>query len=128
MMMKKLITTVFCLTMATCGFALGPNEINFNGIKFYKNNEKTQQNVIISEYEPANGSSSSIVLTHVLDKNDPSAIAEGLKQKKLIDKHLNINGKTNKFSNTISLETYKAEIENYEKKVNKKKLFISGYF
>lgn len=37
------------------------------------------------------------------------------KQKKLIDKHLNINGKTNKFSNTISLETYKAEIENLKK-------------
>ena len=84
-MMKKVITTLFCLAFAHTSFALGPNEINFNGTKFYKSNEKSQKNVLVAEYEPANGSSSSIVLTHVLDKNDPSKIASSLKEKKSIE-------------------------------------------
>ncbi|MGD9592584.1 MAG: hypothetical protein AB7V32_08700 [Candidatus Berkiella sp.] len=83
--MKKILTTLFCLGYAVTSFALGPSEIYFNGMKYYKSSEKPQNNVLITEYEPASGSSSSIILTHVLDKNDPTIIAAGLKKKKSIE-------------------------------------------
>ncbi|MBS0288774.1 MAG: hypothetical protein JSS07_01895 [Proteobacteria bacterium] len=83
--MKKILTIFglnFCF--ATC-YALGPNEINFNGITFYKSNEKQQNNAVIAEYTSVGDSQASIILTHVLNKNDPNKIAQDLKTKKSID-------------------------------------------
>lgn len=75
-----------CLTCLSSAHALGPNQLSFNGMKFYKSDERTQNNVRIAEYEAVDGNNAaSIVLTHVLDKNDPSKIATGLKQKKSIE-------------------------------------------
>ncbi len=83
--MKKILLALGCLTALSTSYAMGPNEINFNGTRFYKSNERSQKNVLISEYEPNNDSSATIILTHVLDKNDPSQIAASLKQKKSIE-------------------------------------------
>ncbi len=84
-MKNILISLLLAPFISTC-FAMGPNEIMLNGTKFIKNIEKSKNNTISAEYSPANGNSSeSIIITHVLDKNDPSQIASGLKGKKSIE-------------------------------------------
>ncbi len=84
--MKKIVTTLFCVFGVSTCVALGPSELTFNGIRFHKSDEKRQNNVIVADYEAYGPeSTASITITHVLDKNDPGQIADGLKQKKSIE-------------------------------------------
>lgn len=83
--MKKLLSLAIMLHLG-CAQALGPGEINFNGQRFYKNNEKFNGSSISAEYAPVNRSNGeSIVITHVLDKNEPSKVIKNLRTKKSVE-------------------------------------------
>ncbi len=113
--MKKLLVLLGVnLSLATC-YALGPTEISFNGERFYKSNEKQQNSAIIAEYLPNGNSSNSIILTHVLNKNDPSKIAQGLKTKKSIEvvdiESLNTD-RTDMLVSFVKFDTSNSKVQN----------------
>lgn len=72
-----------CITLA---HAVGPNELNFDGTRYYKVSERSHGNSIAAEYttQRRNGYSK-VIITHVTDKNDPNKIATDLKGKKGVD-------------------------------------------
>jgi hypothetical protein len=83
--MKKLLSLALLLHLG-CAQALGPGEISFNGIKYFKSNEKFNGTSISAEYMPTSRTrGESIVITHVLDKNEPSTVVKSLKGKKSVE-------------------------------------------
>lgn len=83
--MKKIILLLIGIFVQT-SYAIGPNEIYFNNIKFFKKDEKTQNYIVSSDYAPVDGkSSASITIMHVMGKNDPGKLAKGLKEKKSVE-------------------------------------------
>src|SRR5207253_4126093 len=67
-------------------YAIGPSEIQFNEMKFFKHSEKMQNNIISAQYAPLDKNSpASITIMHVLGKPDPGKLAKGLKTKKSIE-------------------------------------------
>jgi hypothetical protein len=64
---------------------MGPNSLTIDGTQFVKNNERANGNSYLAEYVPVGGSGSlSVIITHVTDKNEPSAIVSNLKGKKSV--------------------------------------------
>lgn len=83
--MKKLVSIALLLHLG-CAQAIGPSEINFNGMKFFKSNETSNGSSISAEYMPTNRSrGESIVITHVLDKNEPGPVITSLRGKKSVE-------------------------------------------
>lgn len=84
--MKNILKLLLISPFIVNCYAMGPSEITFNGIKFVKNAEKRQNNNISAEYSPLNkNSAASLVVTHVMDKNEPTKIAKALKEKKSVE-------------------------------------------
>lgn len=83
--MKKLLLIILFSHIGNA-LALGPNELSFNGLKYYKNNEKHNGSSYSAEYAPANrNASSSIVITQVYDKNEPTKVVKSLRGKKSVE-------------------------------------------
>lgn len=67
-------------------FAVGPNQLNFDGAQYYKFSERFKGNSLVAEYRTQNRNGySRVIITHVTDKNDPNKIASDLKGKKGVD-------------------------------------------
>lgn len=84
--MKHILLMFFLTQFITVCFAVGPNELNFDGTRYYKVSEKSHGKSIAAEYttQRRNGYSK-VIITHVTDKNDPNKIATDLKGKKGVD-------------------------------------------
>jgi hypothetical protein len=83
--MKKYLSLMLSLCISTC-YAIGPNELIFDNTKFIKRTEKTQNHTVSAEYTPIDkNSSASITIMHVMGKNDPYKLANGLRHKKSIE-------------------------------------------
>lgn len=83
--MKK---TIFCLLCCQClsvCYALGPNQLVFDNIKFNKQAEKSHDQTYSAEYLPASKSNAKVILYHVLDKKNPQVLLNSLKQKKGVE-------------------------------------------
>lgn len=83
-MKKALIFLLLGQLVSNC-YAIGPNELTIDGMRFVKSNERAHNNSIAAEYVSASkNSSASVIITHVTDKNDPSKLVKGLKEKKSV--------------------------------------------
>jgi len=84
--MKSILLMFFLSQFISVSFAVGPNELNFDGTRYIKVSEKKKGNSIAAEYttQRRNGYSK-VIITHVTDKNDPNKIATDLKGKKGVD-------------------------------------------
>jgi hypothetical protein len=84
--MKKELILLISLQFVSTGFAVGPNELNFDGARYFKTSEKLNGNSLAAEYASRGGNSASkIIVTHVRDKNNPNKIATDLKTKKGVE-------------------------------------------
>jgi hypothetical protein len=83
--MKKIISCLLCCQWFSAAYALGPNQLVFDNIKFNKQAEKSHDQTHSAEYIPASNGNSKVILYHVLDKKDPQALLNSLKQKKGVE-------------------------------------------
>ncbi|MCS5710398.1 hypothetical protein [Candidatus Berkiella aquae] len=84
--MKKILSLLVLSTFMTASYAIGPNELSFDGARYYKISERTKGRSIAAEYAPqSRNSAARVIITHVTDKNDPNKIATDLKGKKGVD-------------------------------------------
>lgn len=84
--MKRIFLMLSLVAAATTTYAVGPNELNFDGLRYYKISERTKGNSIAAEYKPqARNSAAQVIITYVTDKNDPNRIAKDLRGKKGVD-------------------------------------------
>lgn len=84
--MKRTALALMLCQLATASYAVGPNELNFDGFRYYKVSEKAKGNSLAAEYKTQNRNGySSVIITYVTDKNDPNKIASDLRGKKGVD-------------------------------------------
>jgi hypothetical protein len=84
--MKRMLLVFLLAQFTTVCFAVGPNEINFDGLRNFKVSERSHGKSIAAEYTTARRNGySKVIITHVTDKNDPNRIATDLKGKKGVD-------------------------------------------
>ncbi len=83
--MKRILLFLLCSQCISTCYALGPNELMFNDHKYIKQIEKSHDRTFSAEYTSIHEKNKKIILHQVLDKNEPSAVVDSLKQHKTVE-------------------------------------------